>query len=63
MGDWNESRYILVKSREWPIDSPDIGQIFISGQMQSDLKHELIDLRIDFYAEKRHDWYCNIIFM
>ncbi len=50
----DDSRYLLVVACAGSVDGPDIGGVFVPGEVESDLEDELVDLGIEFGSEESH---------
>lgn len=50
----DQSRNIGIKTGKRSIDSSDVGGEFGSAQLQSDLKHKLVNLSIELDPKERH---------
>jgi hypothetical protein len=48
----DDSRYLLVVACAGSVDGPDIGGVFVPGEVESDLEDELVDLGIEFGSEE-----------
>ncbi len=41
--------------KKGPVNGPEVRIVLIFGESQLDVVHQLVDLRVEFHSEERHD--------